>query len=159
MQSSNNKETNVGDFRLPEPIIVRAREAFIAMSITHQLTLTILPDTFAVCRLDVNAAIPPWATAGGFFSITRTAEELSIVCLQSSVPESTRCEQDWRCFKLAGPIPFMMVGVLASLVQPLAEAGISVFAVSTFDTDYLLVKSRDLASAIDALRQKGHTVA
>jgi hypothetical protein len=84
----------------------------------HDLRLTLLPDTFAVSRLDADAAIPAWATAGGFFSITRTSDELSIVCLKASVPDGTRCERDWRCFKLAGPIPFSTVGVLASLVQP-----------------------------------------
>ena len=125
------------------------------MTITHQLTL--LPDTFAICRLDADAAIPAWAN-GRFFSITRTAEELSIVCLQSAVPDGIRCDREWQCFKLAGPIHFTTVGVLASLVQPLAEAGISVFAISTFDTDYLLVKAADLQRAVDALGQKGHSV-
>lgn len=110
----------------------------------NSLTLTILPDTLAVCRLDADAAVPAWATASSFFSITRTAEELSIVCLQSLVPEGGRCERDWRCLQLAGPIPFSTVGVMASLVQPLADAEISVFAISTFDTDYLLVKAADL---------------
>lgn len=122
----------------------------------HQLT--ILPDTFAICRLDAEAAIPAWATTGSFFSITRTIEELSVVCLQSLFTDGIRCERDWRCFKLVGPIPFTTVGVFASLVQPLAEAGISVFAVSTFDTDYLLVKAADLHRTIDALRQSGHAV-
>lgn len=141
---------------LPQQIIVRAGEAFIAVPVTHQLALTLLPDAFAICRLDVNAAIPAWATAGPFFSITRTAEELSLVCLQSLVPDGIRCERDWRCFKLAGPIPFTTVGVLACLVQPVAEAGISVFAVSTFDTDYLLVKENDLERAMAVLRTAGH---
>ena len=139
------------------PIIVRAGEAFIAVPITHH-TLTLLPDTFAICRLDADAAIPAWATTSGFFSITRTADELSIVCLQSLVPDCVKCERDWRCFQLAGPIPFTTVGVLASLVQPLAQAGISVFAISTFDTDYLLVKAAYFKGAIDALRAKGHSV-
>lgn len=143
---------------LLQPIMVKAGEAFIAVPITHQLVLSLLPDTFAVCRLDADAALPPWATTGSFFSITCTAEELSIVCLQSQVPDGVRCERDWRCVELAGPIPFSTVGVLASLVQPLAEAGISVFAVSTFDTDYLLVKAADLARAIDAWLRCGHTV-
>ena len=120
--------------------------------------LTILPETFAICRLDADAAIPAWASASSIFSITRTAEELSIVCLQSLVPDGVRSEQNWRCFKLAGPIPFTMVGVLASLVQPLAEAGISVFAISTFDTDYLLVKEEVCKGAIDALRQHGFSL-
>ena len=132
--------------------------AEIARLTMQPRTLTLLPDTFAVCRLDADAAIPTWATAGTFFSITRTAEELSIVCFQSVVPDGTRCEQDLRCLHLAGPIPFTTVGVLASLVQPLAEAGISVFAVSTFDTDYLLVKAADLPRAVAALQMCGHTV-
>ena len=121
-------------------------------------TLTLLPDTFAICWLEANTAIPSWATEGRFFSITRTSEELSIVCQESLVPDSIRCERDWRCLQVAGPIPFTTVGVLASLVQPLAEAGISVFAVSTFDTDYLLVKAADLARTIEALRLKGHSI-
>jgi len=143
---------------LTQPIIVRAGEAFIAVPVTHQLALTLLPDTLAVCRLDADAAIPAWAITRSFFSITRTAEELSIVCLQSHVPDGTRCERDWRCLQVAGPISFTTVGVLASLVQPLAEAGISVFAMSTFDTDYILVKAADLQRAIDALRRCGHGV-
>jgi uncharacterized protein len=141
---------------LPQSIIVRAGEAFIAVPMLHRLT--VLPDTFAICRLDVTAAIPAWATAGTFFSMTRTSDELSIVCLQSLVPDGIRCERDWRRLKLAGPIPFTTVGVLASLVTPLAAAGVSVFATSTFDTDYLLVKAADLTRAIEALRATGHTV-
>jgi len=126
--------------------------------IIHSLALTVLPGTYAVCRLDANAAIPAWATDSGFFSITRTMEELSIVCSQACVPEGTPCERDWRCLQLAGPIPFSTVGVLASIIQPLAEAGISVFAISTFDTDYLLVKEVGLQRTIDGLRRHGHSV-
>jgi hypothetical protein len=136
----------------------KAGAAFIAAPIMHRLTLTLLPDIFAVCRLDADAALPPWGTTGRTFSITRTAEELSVVCLQGVVPEGVRCERDWRCVQVAGPIAFATVGVLACLVQPLAEAGIGVFAVSTFDTDYLFVKAVDLAQAIDAWRRYGHTV-
>lgn len=143
---------------LPQPITINAGEGFIAVPITHQLTLTILPDTLAVCRLDASVTVPPWATTGNFFSITRTAQELSVVCLQSLVPDGVRCERDWRCLQLAGPIPFSTVGVLASLVQPLADKEISVFAISTFDTDYLLVKAADLERAIDAWRKCGHIV-
>ncbi len=120
--------------------------------------LTLLPGIFAVCRLEPGAAAPAWATTGLFFSITRTADELSVVCDQPVVPEGVRCEGDWHCFKLAGPIPFSTVGVLASLVTPLADAGISVFAISTFDTDYVLVKQKDLVKAMTALRQAGYSV-
>jgi hypothetical protein len=124
----------------------------------HSLKLTVLPNIFAVCRLDAGAVVPTWATSGEFFSITRTAEELSVVCLQSLVPDGVRCERDWRCVQVDGPIPFSAVGVLASLVEPLAEAGVSVFAMSTFDTDYLLVKAVDLERSIDAWRKVGHIV-
>jgi uncharacterized protein len=143
---------------LPHLITMRAGEGFVAVPMTHRLTLTVLPDTFAVCRLDAGAALPPWATSSKVFSITRTAEELSVLCEQAVVPDGVWCERDWRSVQVVGPIPFSTVGVLASLVQPLADAGITVFAVSTFDTDYLLVKAVDLARAIDAWRRCGYTV-
>jgi hypothetical protein len=111
-----------------------------------------------VCRLVNDALIPPWATASHFSSITRTADELSVVCRQDDVPDGIQCERGWRCLRVAGTIPFSVIGVLASLTAPLGEAGVSVFAVSTFDTDYLLVKEKDLAAALDALRRQGHVV-
>src|SRR3989442_1500343 len=114
----------------------------------HQLTILVLPNLFAICRLARDASIPAWATAADFFSITRTADEHSIVCRQDAVPEGILCERGWRCLRVAGTIPFSVVGVLASLTAPLAEAGISVFAVSTYDTDYLLVKEPDLEKAL-----------
>jgi hypothetical protein len=95
---------------------------------------------------------------GTFFSITRTADELSVVCQQSLVPDDIRCERDWRCLRVAGTMAFSMVGVVAALVTALAEAGVSVFVVSTFDTDYLLVKEHDLEKAVAALRAAGHEV-
>jgi hypothetical protein len=113
---------------------------------------------FAICKLPAEASIPDWATAGDFYSITHAAEELSVVCHQESVPEGTVCERDWRCLQVAGPIPFSAVGVLASLTAPLADAGTSVFAISTFNTDYMLVKNKDLDAALGALRRHGHTV-
>jgi hypothetical protein len=126
------------------------REPEVAM---QQLTLLVLDGTFAICKLGSDAPVPPWATAGQFLSITRTADELSIVCRQDSVPEGIPCERGWRCLRVAGTIPFSVVGLLASVVLPLAEAGISVFAISTFDTDYLLVKEKDLAASREALRR------
>ena len=124
----------------------------------HPLNLAVVDDTFAVCKLGADATIPAWATAGRFFSITSTAEELSIVCHQDAMPEGIIGERGWRCLWVAGTIPFSVVGVLASLAAPLAEASISVFAVSTFDTDYLLVKGKDLTAALDALRRRGHGI-
>lgn len=122
------------------------------------LTLSVLPDTFTVCRLEANADLPRWALAGGFFSITRTPEELSIVAVKSVVPPGVRAEGAWRALKVAGPIAFSAVGVLASIADPLARAGISVFAVSTFDTDYLLVGADRLEAACLALSRAGHTI-
>ena len=124
----------------------------------QQVTLLVVDGTLAVCRLDSDAPMPPWATAGDLFSITRTADELSVVCRQDAVPDGINCERGWRCLRVAGTIPFSVVGVLASLTAPLADAGISVFALSTFDTDYLLVKAKDLERAVDVLRRRGHTI-
>jgi uncharacterized protein len=119
--------------------------------------LSVLPQTFAVCRLAPDAAVPPWARHG-FVSVTRTPDELSVVCDQTSVPSDVEAERDWHCLAVQGPLPFSMTGVLASLAQPLAEANISIFAISTYDTDYVLVKTTSLEAAVAALRAAGHTV-
>ena len=124
----------------------------------HRLNLTVVDGTFAVCRLGAEVTIPPWATAGHIFLITRTPDEQSVVCRQDAVPEGVVAERGWRCLRVAGTIPFSVVGVLASLAAPLAEAGIGVFAVSTFDTDYLLVKEDDFEKAVAVLKQTGHSI-
>jgi len=121
-------------------------------------SLSILPNNFAICRLDKGAGIPDWALASSFFSLTRSAEELSVVCPQNLVPERIRRNAGWRCLKVEGPLDLSEIGVLASLTGPLAEEGISVFAVSTYDTDYLLVKKKDLKRAVTVLSQKGHQI-
>jgi len=122
------------------------------------LNLSILQDTFAICRLHSDAPPPDWALKGRFFSITRTPDELSIVCSQDNVPGGTTCEKNWRCFRVEGPLDFSLTGILASLATPLAQAGISIFAVSTFETDYLLVKQETLETAVRVLRGAGHQV-
>ncbi|HJQ24111.1 MAG TPA: ACT domain-containing protein [Blastocatellia bacterium] len=122
------------------------------------LTLNLLPDTLAICRLSPDAEVPDWALAADFYSITRTADELSIVCHQRNVPNDVQHEGDWRCLKVQGPLPFSMIGVMASLAVPLADAGISLFVISTFDTDYLLVKQDTLQAASAALRRAGHSI-
>ena len=122
------------------------------------LTLTIIPGRFSVCRLDAQEAVPGWALDGDFFSVTRTAEELSIVCRETDVPEGEMSEAGWVCFKVEGPLDFALTGVMAALAGPLADAGISLFAVSTYDTDYLLVKALVLGGAVVALTKAGHTV-
>ena len=121
------------------------------------LTLSLLPETLAVCRLASDAPLPDWA-AGEFLSITRTSDELSVVCAERHVPPSVRCEKGWRCLKVAGPLDLSLIGILASLAVPLAEARIPLFAVSTYDTDYLLVKGADVGRAVEVLRRAGHTV-
>ena len=122
------------------------------------LALSILPGIFAVCRLAAHSPIPDWARAGNLFSITRTPDELSILCSQSQIPSKVKCEKGWRCLKVEGPLDLSLTGILASLSAPLAEAGISIFAISTFDTDYLLIKANDLQNAIQVLRQAGHHI-
>ena len=122
------------------------------------VTLSILSDTFAVCRLDSHAQIPSWVTNHDLLSITRTADELSIVCRQRDVPDGIRCERDWRCLKVAGPLDFALTGVLASLTTPLADAVISIFALSTFDTDYVLVKENNFQQALAVLQRAGHRI-
>lgn len=122
-----------------------------------ELRLSILPSELAVCRESPDATLPSWA-AGAIVSITRTDEELSTVCEAGCVPAGVRAERGWRALKIAGPIPFEMTGVAAAVVGPLADAKISVFPIATFDTDYILVRSRDLDRAVEVLRQAGHQI-
>jgi hypothetical protein len=147
---------------LLEPIIMRAGEAFIAVpgqsSATPPLTLLGVGGRFAVCKLPPNSAVPAWAMAGDLFSVTRTVEELSVVCREEMVPSGTQAKVGWRCLRVAGAMPFTLVGVLASLTGPVAAAGVGIFVVSTFDTDYLFVKEAEFQSAVAALRGAGHSV-
>jgi hypothetical protein len=122
------------------------------------MTLFVVRDLYAICRLTPEAVIPGWADSGSFSSITRTSDELSIVCKEDFVPASVRCERGWRCVAAEGTMDLSTVGVLASLATPLAEAGVTIFAVSTFDTDYVLVKDGQFEKAIAALREAGHRV-
>jgi uncharacterized protein len=122
------------------------------------LVLSVFPETLTVCRLAPDADVPAWATAGGFWAVTRTPEELSVVAARHLVPPGVRSEGAWRAFKVEGPIPFSAVGILASLADPLARAGVSVFAISTFDTDYLLVEAERLEAARVALSEAGHAI-
>ena len=111
-------------------------------------------------RLGAGEAVPAWALdAQGFVSITRTVDELSVVCPESAAPGDLPTERGWAVLKLHGPFPFAQVGVLSSFAAPLASARISLFAISTFDTDYILVKSGDLPAACRALTAAGHTLA
>jgi hypothetical protein len=123
------------------------------------LTLSLLPETLAVARLPAGAALPGWIDwSDPFVTVSRTRDELSVVCPEARLPPGfetadAQAERGWRGFKVEGPLDFALTGILARLAAPLAEAGISIFAISTFDTDYLLVRSRDLAAATTVLRQ------
>lgn len=121
------------------------------------MDLECIPGRYAVCRLDATAPVPVWAT-GPFVSVTRTADELSVVCADEYIPPDVQAEPDWRCLRVAGTLDFALVGVLAALVQPLAAAGVSVFVVSTFDTDYLMVKGPEFGRTVEVLRNAGHAV-
>src|SRR6267378_1348603 len=120
--------------------------------------LTLLPERFAISRLAADAPIPPWATKGSFFSVTRTGDELSIVSELSRAPLGVQSQPGWRVFKVHGPFVLSEIGVLSTLAAPLAEAKISLFAVSTFETDYLLVAAETLSAAIAALERAGHSI-
>ncbi len=125
-----------------------------------KLTLTLSPDRLAVCRLDVGAAVPPWAVKSAFFSITRTGDELSIVCRDDDAPNDNtfKIERGWRAFRIEGPLDFGLTGVLVAVAKPLADAGIPIFALSTYDTDYVLVKHDRVQPAISALSRADHTI-
>ncbi|MDE0863258.1 MAG: ACT domain-containing protein [Rubripirellula sp.] len=127
------------------------------------LNLEVLPGSYAICRLDCIEAVPEWVQgvapgADAFVSITRTSDELSIVCLDADIPDHVKAERDWRCMRVAGKLDFALVGVIAKLTKHLADATVSVFVVSTFDTDYLLVKEDDWARAVTALSNGGYSV-
>lgn len=122
------------------------------------LTLSVLDERFAVCRLAPEARVPEWAMSGTFSSVTRTLDELSIVCPEEHVPSGVLSEGGWRALKLIGPFDFSLTGVLASVLAPLAEDDIPIFAVSTYDTDYALVGEGRLDEAVSALKKAGHEV-
>jgi uncharacterized protein len=117
-----------------------------------------LDDLYAVVRLEPDADIPPWARTGQFWSVTRSDSELSVVCPQDQVPPTASAERGWCAFEVAGPLDFSLTGVVASLVTPLADERISIFVVSTFETDYLLVREHDLQRSVAALTSAGHSV-
>jgi uncharacterized protein len=122
------------------------------------LHLTLLLGQFAICRLPACSVLPEWATEGAFSSVSWTTDETSVVCEQASVPAGIKSDAGWRAFKAAGPMDFSLKGVLLSIAKPLADAEIGIFAVSTFDTDYVLVKGASLDAAVAALTEFGHTV-
>lgn len=138
---------------VPTAMTVAARK-FIVMA----LTLTVLPQPLAVCRLAADAALPEWAISQGWFCIMRTADELSVVCGQQQVPAGIKAEFGWRALKFEGPFDFSLTGILLAVADPLAQAGISIFALSSYDTDYVLVRGAQFEAAIVVLQQAGHQI-
>ena len=121
----------------------------------HQLKFRSLPGLYAIVHLAPNALVPDWATKGDFSSITRTSDELSIVCPIANVPPEMHSPHRWICLKLEGPFPFSQTGVLLSFIEPLSTNGIPIFAISTYDTDYVFIQE-DFAWSLDLLREAGH---
>lgn len=118
-----------------------------------------LAGRYAIVRLPADSAVPGWANPGEFTSVTRTREELSIVCPTENLPPDVTSPHRWTCLNLQGPFPFSMTGVLLSFIEPLSRNQIPIFAISTFDTDYVLVQEEHVQAALNFLRQAGHELA
>ena len=123
------------------------------------LQLEAIETRLAVCRLEAGSDLPPWVDRSReFTSVTRTTDELSIVCAYDAVPEGIPMEGPWRALRVQGPLVMTLIGVVAALANPLADAGISIFALSTYDTDYILVHEPDFEAALGALKGAGHVI-
>ena len=125
----------------------------------HVLTLALLPARLALCRLSSNDPIPVWAAgARAFMSITRTPAELSIVADEEVVPPEVKAERGYRSLRVEGPLPLTLVGIIAAISEPLAAAGVPIFPIATYDTDYVIMRESDVAKAVASLRAAGHRV-
>ena len=123
------------------------------------LTIYVLEGRFAIVRLSADAGLPWWAAMSeGLLSFTRSMDETSIICDERLVPADAQAERGFRALRVAGTLPFDAIGVLASMAVPLANGGVSIFAISTFDTDYILVREASLDNAVRVLREAGHSV-
>ena len=122
------------------------------------MDLILLPGTYAICRLAPDAQHPKWAASDIFCSVTYTQDECSIICPIQNVPSNVQTESSWRGLRVHGPLDFAQTGVVASLAQPMAEAHISIFTISTFDTDYLFIRQENFAAACSALKNSGHHI-
>lgn len=125
----------------------------LANAQNKKLTLSILPNALAICRLAPAVKVPAWAFKSSFYSISKTTDELSIVCDQALVPARVKKVENWRAFKIEGPLDFSLTGIVASLAKPLAENKVPVVVISTYDTDYILVESKFFDKAKEVLGQ------
>lgn len=123
-----------------------------------KLTLKLLKDTCGICRLEKDSQIPSWAFDGEFYSITKTDDELSIVCLEKNIPSDVKYESGWKVFKIQGSLDFSLIGILSKISGLMAENNISIFAVSTYDTDYILIKEEKLENAVKVLENDIYNV-
>ncbi len=124
-----------------------------------KLRFIILKDKYAIHRFDSCSDIPMWIKDSDFYSVTKTKDELSIVCKQlDSITEAAEINKDWRILKLQGPLDFSLVGIIAEIAGILKESNITIFTISTFETDYILVKNKNLDRAIDSLKANGHEI-
>jgi hypothetical protein len=128
----------------------------VSSSLSKQLKFRVIRGSFAICQLPAADPIPSWAMTGSFTSVTRTSEELSIVCPLDNVPPQHKPQTPWIGLKIEGPFAFSQVGILHSFIQPLAANGVPIFAVATFDTDYVLIQETFFAQALRALQSAGH---
>jgi hypothetical protein len=122
------------------------------------LSLSILDDTFSVCRLAPEADLPNWVPLSGFVSVTRTNDELSVVCPSGAVPDEVEAQWSFKAMKIEGPLDFGLTGILLAVAGPLTDAGIPIFSLSTYDTDYVLVRRNDLTHAVCVLEATGHRI-
>ena len=125
------------------------------MAQRHHLKFRQLSGTYAIVRLAPDAPVPDWATNGEFTSVTRTSDELSVVCPSANLPADVHSPHRWTCLKLEGPFPFSLTGVLLSFIEPLSDNGVPIFAISTYDTDYVLVQEEFVERAMGALQKAG----
>jgi len=123
-----------------------------------RFTLSILPDRYGIYRFDPSFSVPERVYQSSFFSITRTLDELSIVCNEIHIPKEHHCSSGWRCLQVKGPLDLSETGILSALSRSLAQAKIPIFALSTYETDYLLVKEQDLKRTVETLESNGHKI-
>jgi hypothetical protein len=131
--------------------LILITSCYMSYSQSKKLTLSILPNSLAVCRLDKDAKIPSWVFKSSFYTVSKNADELSVVCDQSVVPGDVKKTENWKAFKVQGPLDFSQIGIISSLSKPLAENNIPIFAISTYDTDYILVESKYFTQAKSVL--------
>jgi hypothetical protein len=126
--------------------------------VSRSLELHLLPGRMAICRLEPQAQSPPWVASGVLSSVIRTPAETTVVCQEENVPDGITCNKNWRCLQIGGILNFSETGILSSLTDPLAGEGIPVYALSTYSTDLILIKEKDLSRTLHVLTGAGHRI-